>query len=195
MFMSASDEELIAAIVRGDRDAFSELYRRRREDVYRFALHMTGSPASAEDVVHDAFLAVIEAARRYDPRRAGVVPWLLGIARNHARRRHATDRATHPLPAGVTRIAADSVDPIDGLSRERQVRAVREALEALPVVYREVIVLCDLQELSYADAAAALRCALGTVRSRLHRGRALLAAHLRGEMPHAARWPSRDWVL
>ena len=72
---------------------------------------------------------------------------------------------------------------------------MRRALAALPVTYREVIVLCDLQELSYADAAAALGCALGTVRSRLHRGRAMLAERLRGAPRAMARWPTRDWVL
>src|SRR5690349_20777432 len=87
--MEPTDDDLIRGAADGDREAFSALYRRRRPDVYRFAVHMTGSASAAEDVVQDVFLVVIHEARRYQPGRAGVVPWLLGIARNYARRRAA----------------------------------------------------------------------------------------------------------
>src|SRR5215218_5891092 len=149
--MSESDEALIAAVAAGDREAFGALYRRRRPDVYRFALHMTGVPAAAEDVAHDVFLFVIHEAKRYSPARAPVVPWLLGITRNLARRRLA-ERRHDPLPdprAGPAVLA----DPAEGLARTRQVDALRRALGTLPVPYREAVVLCDLQELSYQDAA------------------------------------------
>src|SRR4051812_45960515 len=96
--MTRSDEELIVPTAGGDREAFAELYRRRRPDVYRFAAHMTGDRAAAEDVTQDVFLAVIRQARRYDAGRAAVVSWLLGIARNHARRRLSRERALGPLP-------------------------------------------------------------------------------------------------
>src|SRR3954471_1442834 len=95
--MTESDEELIAAVAAGEREAFAALYRRRRPDVYRFALHMTGAPAAADDVAQEVFLAVIREAGRYTPGRSGVVPWLLGIARNHALRR-ITERRHEPLP-------------------------------------------------------------------------------------------------
>ena len=95
--MRESDEELIAAIAAGDREAFGALYRRRRPDIYRFALHMTGAPSAAEDVAQDVFLALIRDAKRYTPGRSGVLPWLLGIARNHALRR-ITERRYEPLP-------------------------------------------------------------------------------------------------
>ena len=98
--MNESDEELIAAVAAGDREAFGALYRRRRPDVYRFALHMTGAPSIAEDIAQDVFMVVIGEARRYSPSRAAVVPWLLGIARNLARRRMA-DRQHDPLPDGA----------------------------------------------------------------------------------------------
>lgn len=193
--MSASDEELVAAIVDGDRNAFGELYRRRRPDVFRFAAHMTGDTAAAEDVTQDVFMAVIHEARRFEPGRAAVVSWLLGIARNHARRRLSRDRAMEALPDGPTDATTIRPDPVAALTRERQTATLRRALHSLPVVYREAVVLCDLQELSYADAADALGCALGTVRSRLHRGRAMLESRLRGEQRSFARWPARDWVL
>jgi RNA polymerase sigma-70 factor (ECF subfamily) len=190
--MSGSDEELMAAIAAGDREAFAALYRRRRPDVYRFALHMTGVPAAAEDVAQDVFLAVIHEAARYAPGRAAVLPWLLGIARNLSRRR-TTERRYEPLPEGTGEPALH-VDPLDGIARSRQTVALRRALGALPMVYREAGVLCDLQELSYQDAAHVADCAIGTVRSRLHRGRQMLAATLRGER-HAFRgWPAPGWL-
>jgi RNA polymerase sigma-70 factor (ECF subfamily) len=175
--MTQSDEELVAAVAAGDREAFGALYHRRRPDVYRFAMHMIGVVSAAEDVAQDVFMTVIHEAGRYDPRRAGVAAWLLGIARNHARRRLA-ERRYEPLPDadGEPRV---HVDPVDGLSRAQETRALRRALVALPIVFRETVVLCDLQELSYQEAAAVAGCAIGTIRSRLSRGRAMLAAALK----------------
>lgn len=187
-----TDEELITAVVAGDREAFGALYRRRRADVYRFALHMTGSAAAADDVAQDVFLTVIHEARRYSPARAAVLPWLLGIARNMARRR-MTERRHEPLPGGGAAPAVEA-DPLGTLARSRQTIALRRALIALPVVYREAVVLCDLQELSYQDAAEAADCAIGTVRSRLHRGRQMLAAALRGERHAFRAWPAPEWL-
>ena len=94
--MDPPDDDLLIATAAGDRDAFAALYRRRRPDVYRFALHMTGSRAAAEDIAHDVFLVVIRDAHRYQPGRSGVVAWLLGIARNYARR-HSAQRTTEPI--------------------------------------------------------------------------------------------------
>jgi RNA polymerase sigma-70 factor, ECF subfamily len=180
---AARHDELIARIARGDRDAFALLYRQCRPDVYRFAVHMCGSRVLAEDVVQDVFLAVIGDAGRYRPGRSGVVPWLLGIARNHIRRsRHR--RPVVPLPGDESddgrRLAVES-DPIADLAGRRREAALARALHELPARYREAIVLCDLQELSYETAAGVLGCAIGTVRSRLHRGRAWLSRALCGK--------------
>ena len=192
--MSASDEELIAAVAAGDREAFGTLYRRRRADVYRFALHLTGTPSAAEDVAQDVFMIVIHEAKKYSPSRAAVVPWLLGIARNMARRR-LSERRHEPLPETDTgRHPALHDDPAEGLMRSRQVQALRQALVTLPVPFREAVILCDLQELSYQDAASVAGCALGTVRSRLHRGRQLLAATMRGERHVVRGWPIGQWM-
>jgi RNA polymerase sigma-70 factor, ECF subfamily len=174
------DDELISRIAGGDREAFGLLYRRYRNDVYRFAAHVSGSAAVADDVVQDVFVAVIEDASGYRANRSGVLPWLLGIARNHVRR-WRSQRPVQPLPGDETpagRNLAVRPDPLADISMQRNTTALRRALLELPVRYRETIVLCDLQELSYVDAAHALGCAVGTVRSRLHRGRALLARRL-----------------
>jgi RNA polymerase sigma-70 factor (ECF subfamily) len=175
-----TDDDLMSRINAGDREAFALLYRRYRTDVYRFAAHVSGSAAVADDVVQDVFVAVIEDSSRYRTDRSGVLPWLLGIARNHVRR-WRSQRPVQPLPSDETEAARDLAlqpDPLVDISMQRNTNALRRALLELPVRYRETIVLCDLQELSYVDAAAAFGCAVGTVRSRLHRGRALLARRL-----------------
>src|SRR5712691_9944381 len=93
----ASDETLMARVAAGDREAFSVLYRRRRADVFRFALLMSGSTDVADDVAQDVFMEVIHHAGRYQPGRSGVVPWLLGITRNHVRRSRQRLRFVVPM--------------------------------------------------------------------------------------------------
>jgi RNA polymerase sigma-70 factor, ECF subfamily len=176
----------MARIAAGDAHAFTELFRRRQGEVFRFALHMTASQPVAEDVTQDVFMAVMEDAKRYEAGRAPVVAWLCGIARNFVRRRLERDRALLPLAEEESGLESDhpSVQhPLDDLTRAEQVEKLRRAIRTLPIRYREVVVLCDLQETSYVDAAEALGCAVGTVRSRLHRARALLASKLTAVMP------------
>lgn len=177
---SDSDEDLVAGIAAGERVSLSVLFRRRQPNVYRFALHLTGSPAMADDVTQDVFITVIREAARFDAERGSVVAWLCGIARNFVRRRLALDRGAASLDdEGIERvIPAVTADPLTNLTSAEAIEALRRAVLSLPFRYREVVVLCDLQELPYADAAAALDCPVGTVRSRLNRGRSLLAAKM-----------------
>ena len=177
-----NDDDLVAAVAGGDRAAFSTLFRRRSPDVYRFALHMTGQPAAADDVTQDVFMVVMRDAGRYERGRSTVVAWLCGIARNHARRRLERDERLVAFNVNddetPIEIGAVHPDPVSDLTRAEGLEALRSAVLSLPLGYREAVVACDLRELSYADAAEALGCAVGTVRSRLHRGRALLASKL-----------------
>jgi len=178
------DEDLLRMMMAGDEDAFATLYRRRQGAIYRFALHMSGSPEVAEDVTQEVFMTLIGDAGRYDPARGSLASYLYGIARNHVLRRHGADRYYVQLlddqddePPTVGAVARE--DPFADLARNEVIEAVRRGVLALPTHYREVIVLCDLHEMNYADAAAVLGCALGTVRSRLHRARKVLAEKLR----------------
>ena len=192
-----SDDVLMARAAAGDRDAFGALYRRRRSDVYHFALLMSGSNAVADDVTQDVFMEVIHHAARYQPDRSGVVPWLFGIARNHVLRARYRQRFAVPMEEADVSAPQLTVtpDPLGSMARRQHVAAVRRALMAMPVKYRETIVLCDLQEMSYADAAASLGCAIGTVRSRLHRGRAMLASRMAETRTVPMRSPLARWVL
>jgi len=178
---SASDDVLIASIAAGQVEALTRLFRRRQADVYRFALHMTGATALADDVTQDVFLIVMRDAARYEPGRSSVTAWLCGIARNCVRQRIDRDTRLESLTSATENDATLPIikpDPIGEMSRVERIAMLRRAVLALPVRYREVVVLCDLEELTYADAAEALGCAIGTVRSRLHRARAMLAVRL-----------------
>lgn len=178
---SRSDDRLIAGIAAGRPDALTALFRRRQADVYRFALHMSGTPALADDVTQDVFLIVMREAARYERGRSSVTAWLRGIARNCVRQRLDRDARLESLAATPEDAGALPVvqpDPLGEMSRVERIAMLRRAVLALPVRYREVVVLCDLEELTYADAADALECAMGTVRSRLHRARAMLALRL-----------------
>ena len=178
---NATDETLLQRIAGGDRDAMSALFRRRQQNVFRFALHLTGSAALADDVTQDVFVAVIRDAGRFEVGRSTVLAWLCGIARNFVRRRIAADRDVDPLEEDAIEIAAIGVDPLGDLTQSERLEALRRAVLSLPLRYREAVVLCDLQEMSYGEAADALGCPVGTVRSRLHRGRALLTAKMQAE--------------
>ena len=170
------DSDLMRRIALGDRDAFTMLYRRHHGMVYRFARLMTGSTTAAEDIVQDVFLVVMRDAGRYDPARAALASYLYGVARHQTRRRLERERqfvAFDAAGADTNHHAADD-DPTTALERREELQRLRRAIVSLPRRYREVIVLCDLQDVSYGDASTALGCAIGTIRSRLHRARHLL---------------------
>jgi len=180
----ASDDLLIAGIAARQPEALTLLFRRRQAEVYRFALHMSGRPALADDVTQDVFLIVMREADRYQAGRSSVTAWLCGIARNCVRQRLERDARLESLPKDdEQQVPAVRPDPIGDLARDERIAILRRAVLALPVRYREAVVLCDLEELTYADAADALGCAIGTVRSRLHRARAMLAAKLTALQP------------
>jgi RNA polymerase sigma-70 factor (ECF subfamily) len=178
-----SDDDLLLRMRTGDEEAFATLYRRRQAGVFRFALHMSGSRSVAEEVTQEVFLVLIRQPGQFDPARGTLVSFLFGIARNRVLRCLERERWYVPmtddppetdssLGQGCTPTSLE--DPLGGLTQRETIERVRQAVQALPLKYREVVVLCDLQELSYEEAAQALDCALGTVRSRLHRARALL---------------------
>jgi RNA polymerase sigma-70 factor (ECF subfamily) len=184
--LTPSDVDLLKQMADGDEHAFTVLYRRRQGGVYRFALQMSGSRGIAEDVTQEVFMVLIRDAQRYDSERGSVAAYLYGIARNHVLRRLEGDRLLVPLAdateedhdSGSSTLVAEG-DPLGDLTRNEMIDEVRQAVLVLPARYREVVVLCDLHEMSYVEAAEVIGCAVGTIRSRLHRGRALLVEKLK----------------
>jgi RNA polymerase sigma-70 factor (ECF subfamily) len=170
-----TDSDLLLQALKGREEPFTELYRRRQGGVYRFALQMSGNAELAEDVTQETFLTLLQSGSRFDAERGSVAAFLYGIARNLVLRRLERDRRYEPEEDST----ADG-DVLDDLTRTESIQRVRQAVLSLPPVYREVVVLCDLQEASYEDAASALECPIGTVRSRLSRARGMLATKLCG---------------
>ena len=170
-----SDGELLRLSTKGNEDAFLELYRRHQGPVFRFALHMSGRRDMAEEVTQEVFMTLISAPKLYLADRGPLQAYLIGIARNKVRRQVAQTRTWAPHPDATS----ESDYLLDGLSKEQELAALRSAILSLPANYREVVIMCDLENLDYAGAAERLGCAIGTVRSRLHRARAILGAKLR----------------
>lgn len=180
-----NDDELLRLMAAGDENAFVTLYRRRQGGIYRFALQMGGSEAVAEDVTQEVFMILMSDVPNYDPAKGTLSAYLYGIARNHVLRSLNRERAFVSIgedlddaEAAHEQLVAPG-DPLGDLTRNEAIESVRQAVTALPAHYREVVVLCDLHEMSYAEAAQILGCAVGTIRSRLHRARSLLIQKLR----------------
>lgn len=179
-----NDCDLLRLMLTGDEEALALLYRRRQAGIYRFALQMSGSKPIAEDVTQEVFLFLMRDGHVFDPARGSVSAFLLGVARNLVLRRLRVEQLLAPLgddtdeDVPVLHTTTDFC-PLDDLTRAETIESVRKAVLSLPPKYREVVVLCELQEVSYLETAEILGCAIGTVRSRLHRARALLLEKLR----------------
>jgi RNA polymerase sigma-70 factor (ECF subfamily) len=168
------DERLLAAITTGSEQAFVDFYRRRHNDVYRFVFAMAKSRSCAQDVTQEVFLNVLENARRFDSAKGSARAWLFGCARYVTLDRLRLERRwTDDMPPDGIALDGD-----ERLLADQRIERLHAAIARLPFEYREALVLCELQELSYAETATVLGCPIGTVRSRLHRGRALLVAML-----------------
>ena len=187
---NAGDEkELIKRSKAGDEEAFIKLYRERYRGIYRFALHMSGSPSLAEDVTQEVFLMLMREARHFDAARGPLTAYLYGIARNLVADHLRRTRVESALAPGEGQSGGlrPSNDPLTDMTRREAMESLRQAILALPRHYREVIVLCELDEMDYARTAEILGCAVGTVRSRLHRARQLLSKKLGHQYQESAR--------
>lgn len=183
-----SDETLLARLKAGCEESFTALYRRHQGRIYRFAFEMSGSKAVAEEATQEVFLAVLDGQCNYDPSRGRLSALLMGVARNQVLRSLRRDGRYAAMPAGEREVAVCGTALAD-LTRRETIEAVRQAVLSLPANYREVVAMCDLEEMDYAEAAEALGCPVGTVRSRLHRGRRLLMEKLKagsGPQPEAS---------
>lgn len=185
-----SDSELLRRMGAGDQEAFRTIYQRCQGPIYRFALHMTGNTFLAEDVTQEVFMTLIQERARFDPSRGTLSAYLFGMGRNLLLRRLDREQVYVPFlehgrengsGSGERKNGAHAVlvMPPNDILRSEMIERVRQAVSSLPPSYREVVVLCDLQEMSYDEAARVMECAVGTVRSRLHRARALLTEKLR----------------
>jgi RNA polymerase sigma-70 factor, ECF subfamily len=178
---SEKDDRLLRKVANGNLDALAFLYERHGDLVYRFAIRLSGDRTTAEEVTQDVFIAVIRQADSFDSTRGQFSTWLCGIARNLIWTRAGLSQRWQPMDSLEDEPHTEAVDddPVAVLDRAQAVAIVREGLERLPPHFKEVIVLCEFEELSYEQAAGILRIPVGTVRSRLHRAKRQLASELR----------------
>jgi RNA polymerase sigma-70 factor (ECF subfamily) len=178
------DDILLRRAAKGDEDAFTFLYRRYQVAIYRFALRMTGNAWGAEEIVQDVFMTLMRDPKKYDASRGALGAFLYGIARNrvmkHLERlpREVALQEKKDDGSGAGIILQDAATPSSLLEGRERAQQVRAAVLELPAEFREAVVLCELEEMSYEEAAQMAGCPIGTIRSRLHRGRALLLAKL-----------------
>lgn len=191
--VATTDQELWAAAVGGDAEAFGVLFERHARPVYNFAFRRTANWAAAEDVASEVFLV---AWRRrgevvFGTETGSVLPWLLGVATNHLRNQR---RGKRRADAAIARLDARAAQPdfsdeiLVRMADEAQMAAVLAVVEQLPEHERDVLALCAWAGLDYADAALALEVPVGTVRSRLSRAR----SRLRELVEANGHEPSRD---
>ena len=184
-----SEAQTVILAQQGEANALDELARSCRQQAYVFALQLIGHPDDALDVAQDAMVRFFRSLGRFDPSRP-VRPWLLRIVRNlvRDRARRLRIRRTESLePANDQALRFDprddAPDPEALATRREQQALVWKCLQELHTRYREVLVLRDYQDLSYADIATTLKIPRGTVMSRLHRARRLLQEEVRKHRP------------
>jgi RNA polymerase sigma-70 factor, ECF subfamily len=172
-----SDEVLLAAHLRGDPRAFGELVARHERRIYGLCLRILGNREDAEDATQEAFLSALRKAASFR-KAAAFSTWLYRIAVNAAtdqarRRGRARLAALDPEDAGLAVAPGSELGEVVASAV-----AVQTALAQVPEEFRVAVVLCDLYRVPYADAAQILEVPVGTVKSRVFRGRLALADQL-----------------
>jgi RNA polymerase sigma-70 factor (ECF subfamily) len=184
-----ADHELLRQTHAGRADAFTALYRRHQGPLYRYALMRCASPEMAADVVQEAFMGLLTGRFGFDPLRGQLPHFLFGVARNLILKLEEPRQRQVALPEPdedgelALDVASESAEPLARLLGNEAAEEVRRALGLLPAHYRDVVILYELHELSYQEIAAVCQVDIGTVRSRLSRGRAALAKRLQAHAP------------
>jgi RNA polymerase sigma-70 factor (ECF subfamily) len=176
-----SDADLVRAVQNGDRRALDTLLERHYDRIRAVCVRLTGNRADADDATQEALLAVVRGIGRFDGR-AAFTTWLYRVATNAAldelRRRRRRPRPDDGVAEIVDAVPAGgpTTSPSEAVVERTR---LTEALAALPLEFRTAVVLRDVADLEYAEIAAVLDVPVGTVRSRIARGRAALADALR----------------
>ncbi len=179
------DEELLSRVVGGDVEAFDEIVYRYKDRLFNFVYRFVGDRETAEDIVQETFLRVFRKRREYRAL-ANFSTWIFTIAGNLAKSelrrrkrwrflyidRGGEDERKMELPDNSWR--PDNVTQ-SALAEEM----IQQAIDSLPPKYREVVILRDVQNMSYQEIAEIVGCPVGTVKSRVNRGRLRLQSKLR----------------
>lgn len=183
MGLARSERQLVDRIQAGDRQAFEQLLDGYEARVYRLALRFTGAVPDAEDVTQEIFLAIYNSIGRFQGHSA-LGTWIYRVAMNHClefRRKRKWD--TVPYNEELSLISRDwRADPLQSAEKGETSARVEAALNALSPLHRDVVVLHELQGMTYQEVAAALNVPVGTVKSRLSNAFKRMRDHLSGAM-------------
>ena len=172
----------IQAFARGDVDAFTQIYTRYRDRVYGFAYRMVWVQSIAEEVTHDTFLSLITYPERYDPKRSSMITYLCSITRNRILNHFRSNDHVFEEPfddcVSTSVIDESEMNPLSALIEKELAEKVKESISHLPFLQREVVLLREFQELSYAEISEVTGADLNVVKARLHRARSALARSL-----------------
>ncbi|BBB66624.1 RNA polymerase subunit sigma-24 [Undibacterium sp. YM2] len=174
-----TDSSLLTKMRDGDVAAFQRLYQRHQGPIYRYALMRCGQSALAADVVQDVFMGLLSKSYRYDAGLGSLQNFLFGVARNLLLKQDQAERRRQSLPGysdedGEEVLMSETTELADVIFHQQMTEHVRQAVSVLRPHYRDVIILYELQELSYAEIAVICDIDIGTVRSRLSRARAAI---------------------
>jgi RNA polymerase sigma-70 factor (ECF subfamily) len=178
---TSDDADHMLRLASGDASALRPLYERHGRALLRFSAAMCRSRQLAEDLVHDTFVALLREPFSFDPRLGSVYGYLCGVLRHRVSRHYRQQKRWVTLDGddeAVEPAALETSSPAEEVARSEVTAAFRRAMLELPLQHREIIALCDLEELPYATVATILGVPVGTVRSRLHRARAQLSIRL-----------------
>jgi RNA polymerase sigma-70 factor (ECF subfamily) len=177
----ADEKRLLVGLREKKGSAFLDLYDRYQGIVFRFLLHMTGNDSAAEELTQELFVSILKSFEKgnvlagFSAEKGCLEAYLIGFARNLARRSHSKSQRWTSL--GTLELAYEPT-VLEEISSRSEVQRLRQAILDLPAAYREVVILCGLEEKSYQDVAQMLDCPVGTVASRFNRGRMSLAKRL-----------------
>jgi len=180
--LSDIDPDLLRRCREGDQAAWRDLVSEHGRKVFNLAYRFVGRVDEAEDVTQEIFVKVYRSLDRFQPSDGSFPAWLMTVARHHAidryRRRRDERHRVADDPAALAAVPAQDEGPLKSLEREERKSLVHRGLRSLPPALREPLILCDLEGLSQEEAAASLGVPVGTVKSRLNRGRLELAKRL-----------------
>ena len=180
--MKPSDQDLIERSLTGEQEAFGELVLRYQDRLYGSLAQMLGSVHDALDVAQDAFILAFKNLDAFR-KESQFYSWLFRIAYNSAMTRHRRERrhrtsSLEDLAPDAAEGNCELSDPAQSVDSQDDIESVQQALRELPEEFRMVLVLKEIEEMPYAEIAETVGCPVGTVRSRIHRGRLMLKERL-----------------
>ncbi|HDR06073.1 MAG TPA: sigma-70 family RNA polymerase sigma factor [Candidatus Coatesbacteria bacterium] len=182
------DVERALTVSASERAAFERFVEEHAPEVYNIAMVLTGDRHRADELAQEAFLKLYRSLRHFDPDRS-LRNWLYTVLKNlyidswRRENRMRTTSIDEPIPLGggssvPFQLESPEPDPEAAVASREVARVVRSAVSRLPKKYAMAVALCDLEGLTYEEISEVMECSIGTVRSRIHRGRKLLRERL-----------------